>query len=91
MKLFVGNISYTLQEEELKEKFDQFGTVQSCRIIHDRETGRSRGFGFVEMSSREESEAAIAGLHGQDFGGRSIVVNEARQDSRGPRRDFSHQ
>ncbi len=82
MKLFVGSLSYDCSEEELKELFEQFGTVNSARIIMDRETGRSRGFGFVEMGSSEEGEAAMAALDGTSVHGRTIVVNAAKENDR---------
>ena len=78
MKLYVGNISFNTSAQDLEEHFGQVGTVQSANIIEDRETGRSRGFGFVEMSSREEGEAAIAQFDGKDLDGRQLKVNEAK-------------
>ncbi len=89
-KLFVGNLSYQATEEDLRELFQQAGTVQSVRIITDQFTGRPRGFGFVEMSTKEEAERAIDQLNGRLFRDRNLVVNEARpQPSRpqggGPR------
>jgi RNA recognition motif-containing protein len=75
-KLYVGNLSFTTTEEELKTLFAQFGEVKSVAVIKDRDTGRSRGFGFVEM---ENPEAAVAGTNGKDFGGRTLTVNEARE------------
>ena len=75
-KLYVGNLSFNSTEEEIKTTFGQFGEVTSVTIIKDRDTGRSRGFGFVEM---ENADAAIAGLNGKDFGGRTLTVNEARE------------
>ncbi len=77
-KLYVGNLSFHLSSEDLQEFFAQAGTVESARIIEDRDTGRSRGFGFVEMATEEEAKAAIEQLNGEDFDGRNIVVNEAR-------------
>lgn len=77
-KLYVGNLNYDTSEEELQKAFAEFGTVDSATIITDRQTGRSKGFGFVEMSSEEEAEKAIEGLNGKEFGGRTIKVNEAR-------------
>lgn len=76
--LFVGSLSFSTSEDELKEHFSQAGTVTTVRIITDRETGRSKGFGFVEMSSDEEGQKAIEMFHEKDLGGRSIVVNVAR-------------
>jgi RNA recognition motif-containing protein len=78
MKLYVGNLSYNVNNSELEQMFTPFGTVQSASIITDRETGRSKGFGFVEMGSDQEAQAAINDLHGKDVGGRSLTVNEAR-------------
>lgn len=77
-KLYVGNLSFNVSSDDLQEYFGQAGTVESAKVIEDRETGRSRGFGFVEMSSPEEAAAAIEQFNGQDLEGRSIVVNEAR-------------
>jgi RNA recognition motif-containing protein len=77
-KLYVGNLSYSVDGSQLEEMFQQFGQVVSAQIINDRDTGRSKGFGFVEMSSDEEAQAAIAGLNGQQHGGRALTVNEAR-------------
>lgn len=79
MKLYVGNIDFQTSEYDLEQLFGQSGTVNSASIINDRETGRSRGFGFVEMSSQEEGEAAISELNGKEVNGRALVVNEARQ------------
>src|SRR5215217_3406967 len=78
IKLYVGNLSFNTTSEDLREYFSQAGTVESASVVEDRDTGRSRGFGFVEMSSREEAEAAIAQFNGKEFGGRSLTVNEAR-------------
>jgi cold-inducible RNA-binding protein len=78
MKLYVGNLSFNVNEDELTDLFSQAGTVQSASIVTDRDTGRSRGFGFVEMGSKEEGEAAIAQLNGTDLDGRNLTVNEAR-------------
>src|SRR5262245_28322184 len=77
-KLYVGNLSYTMSESELEQLFAQHGTVSSAQIIIDRDTNRSKGFGFVEMGSDEEATAAIAALNGQQTGGRVLTVNEAR-------------
>ena len=77
-KLFVGGIPWTASDDDLKEFFAQAGAVISAQVITDRETGRSRGFGFVEMSSAEEAEAAVKNLNGADFNGRKIVVNIAK-------------
>ncbi len=78
IKLFVGNLSFRTSGEDLKELFSRFGEVSSASVVMDRESGRSRGFGFVEMPNREEGEAAISSLNEQDFQGRNITVNEAR-------------
>ena len=84
-KLFVGNLSYQATEEDLRELFQQAGTVESVRIITDQFTGRPRGFGFVEMATKEEAERAIEQLNGRLFRDRNLVVNEARpQANRAP-------
>jgi cold-inducible RNA-binding protein len=86
MKLYVGNLAFQTSSEELQQLFTQAGTVESANIVEDRETGRSRGFGFVEMSSKEEGAAAIQQLNGHEFNGRSLTVNEARpREDRGNR------
>jgi cold-inducible RNA-binding protein len=77
-KLYVGNLSYATSDSELQQMFEQFGTVQSAQIIMDRDSGRSKGFGFVEMGNDQEAQAAIQGLNGKEVGGRSLTVNEAR-------------
>lgn len=77
-KLYVGNLAYSVRDDELQQAFGQFGTVTSAKVMMDRETGRSKGFGFVEMGSDAEAQAAINGLNGQALEGRAIVVNEAR-------------
>ena len=77
-KLYVGNLSYSVDSSELEQLFGQHGQVVSAQIINDRETGRSKGFGFVEMASDAEADAAIAALNGQAHGGRTLTVNEAR-------------
>ncbi len=83
-KLYVGNLSYNVTASELQTLFSQFGNVQSAEIVMDRETGRSKGFGFVEMGQDSEAAAAITGLNLQEHGGRHITVNEARpRESRG--------
>lgn len=86
MKLYVGNLSFQTNNDDLKQLFSQAGTVESASIVEDRDTGRSRGFGFVEMSTKEEGEAAIAQFNGQEFAGRALTVNEARpREDRGGR------
>ena len=83
-KLYVGGLPYAVTEDRLQEIFSAHGTVESARVITDRFTGRSRGFGFVEMSSEEEAQTAIDSLNGSDLDGRSLTVNEARpQENRG--------
>ena len=77
-KLYVGNLSYSVTSSDLDQLFSQFGTVQSAQVIEDRDTGRSKGFGFVEMGSDSEAQAAIEGLHEKDHNGRPLTVNEAR-------------
>jgi cold-inducible RNA-binding protein len=77
-KLYVGNLSFDTSAQDLEQLFGESGTVQSASIIEDRETGRSRGFAFVEMSSKEEASAAIAALDGKEVGGRNLKVNEAK-------------
>jgi RNA recognition motif-containing protein len=78
IKLYVGNLSFQTSSEDLRDLFAQAGTVESASVVEDRDTGRSRGFGFVEMTSKEEAEAAIAQFNGKEFGGRNLTVNEAR-------------
>jgi cold-inducible RNA-binding protein len=84
MKLYVGNLSFQTSSSDLQDLFSQAGTVESASVVEDRDTGRSRGFGFVEMSSKEEGEAAIQQLNGKEVGGRALTVNEAkpREDRR---------
>jgi RNA recognition motif-containing protein len=77
-KLYVGNLSYNVRDDDLQQTFAQFGTVNSAKVMMDRETGRSKGFGFVEMGSDAEAQSAINGLNGQQMDGRALVVNEAR-------------
>ena len=86
-KLYVGNLTYGVTDAALEQLFAPFGTVQSAQVIMDRDTGRSKGFGFVEMGSDQEAQAAIAGLSGKQVGGRSLTVNEAkpREDRGGGR------
>jgi len=84
-KLYVGNLAFQTTSDELREHFAQAGKVESASIVEDRMTGRSRGFGFVEMSTAEEAAAAIEQFNGKDFGGRNLTVNEARpRTDRGP-------
>jgi len=78
MNIYVGNLSYGMSEDELRQAFSAHGEVSSVKILMDRETGRSRGFGFVEMPNQSEAEAAIAQLNGKDVGGRALRINEAR-------------
>src|ERR1043166_2330822 len=83
-KLYVGNLSYNVDSSELEQLFGQHGQVVSAQVISDRDTGRSKGFGFVEMSNDEEAAAAIAALNGQQHGGRALTVNEAKpKENRG--------
>ncbi len=77
-KLYVGNLAYSVRDDSLLQAFSQFGTVTSAKVMMDRETGRSKGFGFVEMGSDPEAQAAINGMNGQPIDGRAVVVNEAR-------------
>jgi hypothetical protein len=85
-KLYVGNLPYTVRDEDLQQSFGQFGAVTSAKVMMERDTGRSKGFGFVEMGSDAEAQAAINGMNGQPLGGRSITVNEARpMEARPPR------
>jgi RNA recognition motif-containing protein len=77
-KLYVGNLPYSVRDESLQQAFSQFGAVTSAKVMMDRDTGRSKGFGFVEMGSDAEAQAAIRGMNGQPLDGRAIVVNEAR-------------
>ena len=83
-KLYVGNLAYSIRDEDLQQSFAQFGTVTSAKVMMDRDTGRSKGFGFVEMGSDAEAQAAINGMNGQAIGGRAVVVNEARPREEGP-------
>jgi len=77
-KLYVGNLSYNIRDDDLQQAFAQYGSVSSAKVMMDRDTGRSKGFGFVEMGSDPEAQAAINGMNGQALDGRAIVVNEAR-------------
>ncbi|MBA2501914.1 MAG: RNA-binding protein [Pyrinomonadaceae bacterium] len=84
MKLYVGNLAFQTSGEDLQQLFAQAGTVESASVVEDRETGRSRGFGFVEMATKEEGEAAIAQFNGKEHNGRNLTVNEARpRENRG--------
>jgi len=84
-KLYVGNLSFSIDSTALERLFAEYGTVESASVVTDRESGRSRGFGFVEMSSAEEAEAAINALNGQDHNGRALTVNEAKPREDRPR------
>ena len=85
-KLYVGNLSYGTTDSDLQRMFEEFGTVESAQVIMDRESGRSKGFGFVEMGSQQEAEAAIKALNGKDMDGRALTVNEAKpREDRGGR------
>ncbi len=85
-KLYVGNLPYTVRDEDLQQSFSAFGNVASAKVMMERDTGRSKGFGFVEMGSDAEAQAAIQGMNGQSLGGRSVTVNEARpMEARPPR------
>jgi RNA recognition motif-containing protein len=90
MNIFVGNLSFNATEDEIRQLFETYGAVDKVNVITDRDTGRARGFGFVEMPDSTAAKAAIAGLQGKDLGGRTLNVNEAkprepRRESRGPR------
>lgn len=87
-KLFVGGLPFSTSDEELNELFSAHGTVASAVVVKDRDTGRSKGFGFVEFESDDEGKAAEKALNGSDVGGRSITVNEARPREERPRRDY---
>lgn len=85
-KLYVGNLAYSIRDNDLEQAFSQFGTVTSAKVMMERDTGRSKGFGFVEMGNDAEAQAAINGMNGQPLSGRSVVVNEARpMEPRPPR------
>ena len=85
-KLYVGNLPYSFRDEDLQQAFAAHGTVSSAKVMMERDTGRSKGFGFVEMGSDAEAQAAITGMNGQQYGGRGLVVNEARpMEPRAPR------
>jgi RNA recognition motif-containing protein len=86
IKLYVGNLSFQTSSDDLRDLFAQAGTVETANVVEDRDTGRSRGFGFVEMANKEEGEAAIAQFNGKEFNGRNLTVNEARpREDRGGR------
>ena len=87
-KLYVGGLPYSTTEEELKVAFAPFGTVASVRILNDKFTGKSRGFGFVEMGSEEEAQSAIQGMNSKEFGGRTLLVNESRPEQPRQQRSF---
>ena len=89
MRIFVGNLDWAITEDELERLFEPYGEVERAQVITDRETGRSRGFAFVELPNATEANAAIAGLNGTSVGGRPLTVNEARQreERGGPRRE----
>jgi RNA recognition motif-containing protein len=89
MKIYAGNLSYNVSDEDLRAAFAQFGTVDSADVIMDRTSGRSKGFGFVEMSDASAAKAAIDGLNGKDLDGRSLNVNEARPKTDRPQRSFT--
>jgi RNA recognition motif-containing protein len=82
-KLYVGNLAYSVTDSELQKLFEAHGQVESAQVIMDRDTGRSKGFGFVEMKSAQEADAAVAALNGQEIGGRTLTVNEARPKTEG--------
>lgn len=85
MNIYVGNLSYEVTEDALREAFEEFGTVESATIIKDKFSGKSRGFGFVEMSSKSEAQSAIDGLNGKELKGKALNVNEARPRPEGRR------
>ncbi|MDD3154748.1 MAG: RNA-binding protein [Victivallaceae bacterium] len=87
MNIYVGNLSYSMDNDELRKTFESFGEVASARIVSDRESGRSKGFGFVEMNNDEEAKHAIDELNGKELSGRKVVVNEARPREERPRRE----
>jgi RNA recognition motif-containing protein len=84
-KLYVGNLPYSFRDDDLQQAFSQYGTVNSAKVMMERDTGRSKGFGFVEMASPAEAQAAIEGMNGHQSGGRALVVNEARPMEQRPR------
>ena len=85
MNIYVGNLSFDATEEDVRKVFEQFGKVESAKIVQDKYSGRSRGFGFVEMPSADEAKAAISGLNGKEIKGRALSVNEARPRAEKPR------
>ena len=87
MNIYVGNLAYTVADDDLKKVFEEFGAVDAARVVMDRDSGRSKGFGFVEMSDTSAANAAIEALNGKDLNGRKVVVNEARPREERPRRD----
>jgi cold-inducible RNA-binding protein len=89
-KLFVGSLSYGVNDDQLAEAFAPFGTVVSAKVIMDRESGRSKGFGFVEFSTEEEAQAAVKGMDGKELNGRTIAVSEARPQENRERRPFNN-
>jgi RNA recognition motif-containing protein len=84
-KLYVGNLAFSVDSSALERMFAEYGTVESATVVSDRETGRSRGFGFIEMSNSDEAQAAINALNGQEHGGRALTVNEAKPREERPR------
>ncbi len=88
MNIYVGNLNYTLSEDELREIFEEFGEVSSAKIITDKYTGKSKGFGFIEMPNDAEANEAIEYLNDRDINGRNMKVNLARERTEGPRRNF---
>lgn len=85
-KLYVGNLAYSVRDDDLQQRFAEFGAVVSAKVMMDRDTGRSKGFGFVEMATADQAQAAIRGMNGQSVDGRNLVVNEARpMEARAPR------
>lgn len=89
MNIYVGNLPYSIDRDQLREIFAQYGEVRAARIVIERETGKSKGYGFVDMDNNEEANAAIAALNGTEIGGRKVIINEARpredRPARGPR------
>jgi len=83
MNIYVGNLAYTTTDEDLRQQFETYGRVDTARVVMDKMTSRSKGFGFVEMANQAEAQAAIGGLNGQDLGGRTLNVNEARPKTEG--------